>query len=55
MREYRQSLGDNYFRLDLPKPTPAKVEKLLEEFKAIQERVAHEMPESSRENSPGKK
>jgi hypothetical protein len=37
-KEYCQTIGENYFRFDLPKPDPGKVKELAQEFIAVHRR-----------------
>lgn len=47
MKEFRLSLGENYFRLDIPeRPDSPRVEKLVQEFKLIQKHIVQETENS---------
>jgi hypothetical protein len=47
MNEFRKSLGDQYFQLELPKdPDWTNVRKLAEQFKAIEDHVVKQSSDS---------
>jgi hypothetical protein len=47
MKEFRQRLGENYFRLDIPeRPDSPRVEKLMQEFKLIQKHIVQDTDDS---------
>jgi len=47
MNEFRKILGDQYFQLDLPKnPDWTNVEKLAQQFRAIEEHVVKQSSDS---------
>jgi hypothetical protein len=48
-KDFRERLGDNYFRLNIPeRPDSARVEELLKEFELIQKRTVQETDNSWR-------